>query len=114
MRVEPELRTWLMSSPTEWRWKTYQRMSRIPRGKLATYGRIAELVNHDHNLHIHARNVAWLRRELYGWLSHNTDFPLHRISKADDVESLHDSRKTKQYNDRLRKAEGSLQHPRWL
>ena len=77
-------------------------MSKVRRGQLASYGRVADLVNADHDLNIGARNVAWLRGVLYRRLGHDTDFPLHRIACKGDVNSLRDSPETKRFNDHLR------------
>ena len=103
----------LKKSENQWHWHVAQAISEVPRGYLATYGAIAEVVNQDYHLNIGARNVAWLRKKLYSLLSHNTKVPLHRIAKEGDVESLGDSETTKMYNDRLREEEGSLANPKW-
>jgi alkylated DNA nucleotide flippase Atl1 len=103
----------LRNSPSEWQWHVARAICQIPRGNLATYGDIAKVVNYRHGLRINARNVAWLRRKLYVLLSHDTKVPLHRVAKNGDVESLADSEITRNYNDRLRDKEGSLNHPVW-
>ena len=97
-----------------WRWYVTQTIAQIPCGYLATYGYIATITNKQHNLNIIPRNVAWLRKHLYSLLTHDTQVPLHRVAKFDDVNSLADSIKTKNYNDRLRGQEGSLTNPFWL
>ena len=107
--IEQDLR----NSPAEWQWHVAQIISEVPTGHLATYGKIAEVVNRRHGHRINARNVAWLRRKLYGLLSHDTQVPLHRVTKIGDVASLADSNITKSYNDRLRGQENSLHNPTW-
>ena len=97
----------------EWRWHVTQIIAKIPSGHLATYGCIAEFANHQYDLNIIPRNVAWLRKHLYGLLTHETQVPLHRLTKVGDVNSLADSVKTKSYNDIQRGEEGSLENPRW-
>ena len=97
----------------EWRWHVTQVIAEIPSGYLATYGCIAEFANHQYDLNIIPRNVAWLRKYLYGLLTHETQVPLHRLSKVGDVKSLADSEKTKSYNDNWRGEEGSLENTRW-
>jgi alkylated DNA nucleotide flippase Atl1 len=110
--VEQELRR----SKNQWEWKAYQLINdtTIPPGCLVTYGRLAELTNEVHGTSINARNVANLRRKLYGLLGHDTDVPLHRIAKKDDVASEYDSPTTKRVNDQRRSAEGTLSNPRWV
>lgn len=101
----------LRDSPDEWQWHTARIITEIPLGRLATYGCIAEIANQRLGHNLKARNIAWLRRHLYGLLGHGTQVPLHRVAKVGDVESLADSTKTKRYNDRLRGQEGSLNDP---
>ena len=103
----------LRHSPGEWHWHVAQIIAEIPSGYLATYGRIAEITNRRFGHNIGARNVAWLRRHLYGLWPPITQLPLHRVAKAGDVQSLEDSKKTKKRNDRLRRREGSLARPVW-
>ena len=98
----------------EWRWHVTKVITEIPSGHLATYGCIAETVNEKFGYGIIPRNVAWLRKYLYGKLTHDTFVPLHRVAKAGDVHSLADSPETKSYNDKVRGMEGSLTNPIWL
>ena len=107
-RIENQLRV------EEWRWQVTQIIAQIPSGYLVTYGRVAEIANQTYGLNIGARNVAWLRKHLYGLLTHNTQVPLHRIAKIGDVHSFADSKETKSLNDKLREQEGSLTNPLWL
>lgn len=96
-----------------WRRAAFSIIGGIPRGHLATYGRIAELVMaHGHSAG--PRNIAWLRHELYGLLGHETTVPLHRVAKAGDIDSLADSGETKKLNDRLRREEGFFENQRWI
>lgn len=108
-RFEKQLR----NSKDEWQWHVTRIITEIPSGQLATYGCITEIANQCFGHTLIPRNVAWLRKHLYGLLSHDTQVPLHRVAKDGDVESLADSDKTKVYNDRLRRQEGSLENPVW-
>ncbi len=110
--MNPELEE-LLAERDSWRRITFEEISRIPSGYLATYGRIAEKTN-ERGHGISARNVAWLRERLYQVLGHETRVPLHRVAKQYDVDSLHDSEETKQINDVKRRTEGFFAHPRWL
>ena len=96
-----------------WRRVAYDHICKIPSGYLATYGRIAELT-HDDGYAISPRNVAWLRESLYQMLGHSSDVPLHRVAKKGDVDSIHDSDKTKAINDTLRHSEGFFANQLWL
>ena len=107
--IEKQLR----NSKDEWQWHVTRIIMEIPSGHLATYGCVTEIANQCFGHTLIPRNVAWLRKHLYGLLSHDTQVPLHRVAKAGDVESLADSDKTKIYNDRLRRQEGSLENPVW-
>lgn len=111
----------LRHSKDEWQWSVYRMMNnyKIPAGTLINYGRLAQLTNQEYGTNINARNVAALRRKLYeyrrsGTYEVPTDVPLHRIAKKGDVESRHDSERTRQENNRLRSEEGSLQNPIWI
>jgi len=103
----------LRNSPGEWQWHAARVISEIPPGYLATYGKIADIVNRRYGHHINATNVAWLRRKIYELLTHDTQVPLHRVAKKGDVDSLGDSETTKSYNDRLRVQDGSLKNTLW-
>ena len=107
--IEAELR----NCPDEWQWHVACVIAEIPRGYIATYGTLAEIANRRYGHRINARNVAYLRRELYKRLTHDTQIPLHRVAKIGDVESHADSDTTKSYNDKLRGLEGSLYNPMW-
>lgn len=107
--IEKQLR----NSKDEWQWHVTRIITEIPSGHLATYGCIAEIANQRFGHTLIPRNVAWLRRHLYGLLTHDTHVPLHRVAKVGDVESLADSGATKECNDRLRGQEGSLENPVW-
>jgi alkylated DNA nucleotide flippase Atl1 len=101
---------------TDWQKKARQLINDdvIPPGYLISYGRFAEIVNQKHGLNISPRNVAYLRRKLYGILGHQTSVPLHRIAKKGDVKSLFDSDRTKKENNLRRGKEGSLTDPKWV
>lgn len=101
---------------TDWEQKVKQLINDdiIPSGYLISYGRLAELVNQKHGLNIGPRNVAYLRRKLYGILGHQTNVPLHRIAKKGDVKSLFDSERTRKENNLRRGKEGSLTNPKWV
>lgn len=95
-----------------WRWDVAKVIAEIPSGHLATYKCIAQIANRRHGHNLIPRNIAWLRRHLYELLTHDTQVPLHRVMGIGDVNSCHDSAKTKCYNDRLRGQEGSLTKPK--
>lgn len=92
----------------------FNQINAIPSGMLATYGRIAELTNAAAGTTISARQIAWLRKQLYGFLTHDTDVPLHRVAKQGDVWSNHDSDDTRLINTELRTEEGSINGNSWL
>lgn len=100
----------LLNAPA-WRRVVYELILRIPSGRLVSYGRLASLAEEETGSNPGARNVAWLRRELYGILGHDTDVPLHRIATAGDVASINDSVETRNENNLRRGAEGSLGRP---
>lgn len=104
----------LLGEEGSWRRCAYAKMQGVPEKHLATYGRIATLVEEETGRSPGTRNIAWLRKELYRILSRDTAFPLHRIAKAGDVESLADSNETKACNDKKRGKEGSLTNPQWI
>ena len=110
IEMEKELRR----SPNSWRWLAAVEMDSIPSGRLATYGYITSTVANRYGVQVSPRNVAWLRKYLYGILTHDTEVPLHRIAKVGDVGSLADSEETRGYNKLKRKQEGSLGSPKWL
>ena len=88
-------------------------ITRVPAGRLITYGRLAEWANASHGLHIGASNVAWLRSHLQNLLGDSTAVPLHRLAKTGDLYSLQETPARKRLNDQLRASEGSLAHPLW-
>ncbi len=96
-----------------WRRKGYEIIVSIPSGCLATYGRIAEILQQQ-GFTVSPRNIAWLRQRLYYLLGHNTSLPLHRIAKSGDIHSLHDSEDTRSYNERKKSEEGFYSNPKWL
>ena len=104
----------LCGSKNQWRWFAAKEIDSVPRGRLATYGYIANVVNGKYGLSISARNVGWLRKYLYGKLSHDTNVPLHRIAKQGDVLSCWDSDETKACNAKKRGEEGSIKFPKWM
>ena len=110
MDIEKELR----KSKDEWEFNVYQLIKEIPKGCVITYGGLAKRTNARFGLNINPRNVANLRRKLYGLLTHDTDIPLHRIAKQGDSKSKYDRPETQVYNQRLRSAEGSWPEPTWL
>lgn len=110
MNLEEQLR----KSKNEWQYKVYQLINEVPPGHVITYGGLAKRANRKYGLNINARNVANLRRRLYGLLTHDTEVPLHRMAKAGDALSQFDSPETQKYNQRLRTPEGSWPEPKWL
>jgi hypothetical protein len=103
----------LRASPGAWQWHAATRIAEIPYGQLINYKRFADWVNATCALRINASNVAWLRRYLYAALGRNTSLPLHRLAKAGDVHSRHDSADLKAHHDTRRAAEGILTAPVW-
>ena len=91
----------------DWHWITAYLIAKIPAGRLCTYGCLATLVNQELDCNIIARNLADLRRRLYGLLTHATRVPLHRIANQNDLHGHNDSRLTRYYNERLREQEGT-------
>jgi CHAD domain-containing protein/alkylated DNA nucleotide flippase Atl1 len=108
-RLEDTLR----ASPLAWQWHVATLITRVPAGRLITYGRLAEWANASHGLHVGASNVAWLRSHLQNLLGGNTAVPLHRLAKTDDPYSRQETPARKKLNDQLRASEGSLAHPLW-
>ncbi len=103
----------LRASPQAWQWHVATLITRVPAGRLITYGRLAEWANAAYGLHIGASNVAWLRSHLQNLLGNRTAVPLHRLAKTGDPYSRQETRARKQLNDQLRASEGSLAHPLW-
>ncbi|GAA5482735.1 MGMT family protein [Haloferula sargassicola] len=99
---------------TLWRRAAYNQINVIPKGMLASYGRIAELTNLAAGTAVSARQIAWLRRRLYGFLTHDTEVPLHRVAKMGDVASKHDSEDTRRINTELRIQEEITGGGSWL
>lgn len=111
----------LRRSKGEWMWKVYLLINdvTIPSGYLISYGRLAEIANNKYGMNIQARNVANLRRKLYGYKRSGQfilpkNLPLHRISVKGDVKSLRDSELARKENNFLRNEEGSLLNPKWI
>lgn len=111
---DPEVQQFLDARP--WRRLAVDVMrEQVLEGRLASYSRIAELVEQKLGYNPGSRNIAWLRKKLYWVLSHETDeVPLHRIAKCGDVKSLADSKETRATNNEKRGREGSLANPQWL
>ena len=109
MLLEPGLR----ASPQAWQWHVASLISRVPAGRLVTYGRLAEWANASHGLRISASNVAWLRAHLQNLLGDPAALPLHRLAKTGDPYSRRETPARKRLNDLLREAEGSLADPVW-
>ena len=109
VRLEAALR----ASPQAWQWRVATLITRIPAGRLITYGRLAEWANASYGLRVGASNVAWLRTHLQNLLGDNTAVPLHRLAKTGDPYSRRETTARKRLNDQLRASEGSLAHPLW-
>lgn len=109
VRLEDTLR----ASQQAWQWHVATLITRVPAGRLITYGRLAEWANASHDLHISASNVAWLRNHLQNLLNDGTAVPLHRLAKTGDPYSRQETPARKKLNDQLRASEGSLAHPLW-
>ena len=103
---------------SDWELDVAQAILEIPSGKLATYGCLARMVAERRGASFGrepSRAVAKLRRKLYGLLTHDTPFPLHRVASKGDLYSKKDTEKTRTYNNRLRDEEGTLREddPWW-
>ena len=109
IRLEDTLR----ASHQAWQWHVATLITRVPAGRLITYGRLAEWANASHGLRISASNVAWLRGHLQNLLGDSTAIPLHRLAKSGDPYSRQETPARKRLNDQLRASEGSLAHPLW-
>lgn len=108
-RLEDTLR----ASRQAWQWHVATLITRVPAGRLITYGHLAEWANASHGLRISASNVAWLRSHLQNLLGDSTAVPLHRLAKSGDPYSRRETPARKRLNDQLRASEGSLAHPLW-
>ena len=109
IRLEDTLR----ASQQAWQWHVATLITRVPAGRLITYGRLAEWANASHGLRMSASNVAWLRSHLQNLLGDSTAVPLHRLAKSGDPYSRRETPARKKLNDQLRASEGSLAHPLW-
>ena len=109
MRLEESLR----ASPQAWQWHVAALITRVPAGRLITYGHLAQWANASRGLHVGASNVAWLRTHLQNLLGDETVVPLHRLAKTGDPYSRKETPARKRLNDQLRAAEGSLADPVW-
>lgn len=103
----------LTSEGKEWRCAVTKVINEIPTGYLANYGAIAELANSQYGTEIGARNVGWLRRHLYEITNRSTSLPLHRIACQGDARCEYDSERTREESIPLRRAEGTLNQPKW-
>jgi CHAD domain-containing protein/alkylated DNA nucleotide flippase Atl1 len=108
-RLEATLR----ASPQAWQWHVATLITRVPAGRLITYGHLADWANASCGLHVSASNVAWLRTRLQNLLGDGTAVPLHRLAKSGDPYSRRETPARKKLNDQLRASEGSLAHPLW-
>jgi alkylated DNA nucleotide flippase Atl1 len=94
----------------EWGWKVAKLISKIPEGKIISYGDLADWTNEEYDLKIGARNVANVRREIYHLLRvEYSDFklPLHRIIKKYDYLGRADKQPSRKDNEIKRRKEGS-------
>jgi alkylated DNA nucleotide flippase Atl1 len=96
-----------------WRRAAFGIIRDIPNGFVATYGNISRQLG-EQGFAITPRTIGWLRRQLYGFLGHESDFPLHRVACAGDARSLRDSEETRRINDQRRNEEGFFDNPQWL
>ena len=109
VRLEDTLR----ASPQAWQWHVATLITRVPAGRLITYGNLAEWANAAFGLRVGASNVAWLRGRLHSLLGDDTALPLHRLAKTGDPYSRRETPARKRLNDQLRASEGSLARPLW-
>ena len=108
-----QLEDTLRASHQAWQWHVATLITRVPAGRLITYGGLAEWANASYGLRIGASNVAWLRTRLQNLFGGSTAVPLHRLAKTGDPYSRHETPARKRLNDQLRAPEGSLAHPLW-
>jgi alkylated DNA nucleotide flippase Atl1 len=90
-------------------------IARIPYGKVASYGKIAEWAQSKYSYSDgNARVIANIRMKLYGILEHYTDFPLWRLATSSDEHASNDSVLTRIYSMEKRIEEGSWDNPIWF
>jgi alkylated DNA nucleotide flippase Atl1 len=104
----------LKGSTSEWRLKVLSLIQKIEPGQLISYGNLARWANKEYGLDIVPRNAAWLRKQIYWKIGHDTDIPLHRVANDGDLKSSRDHPVTQHINKHKRSAEGSLYNPVWL
>ncbi|MCB1805275.1 MAG: MGMT family protein [Candidatus Competibacteraceae bacterium] len=90
-------------------------IARIPYGKIASYGKIAEWAESKYQYTGgNARVVANIRGKIYGLIEHYTDFPLWRLASQQDDHAANDSIVTRIYGMEKRIEEGSWNNPIWF
>jgi alkylated DNA nucleotide flippase Atl1 len=90
-------------------------IARIPYGKVASYGKIAEWAQSKYGYSGgNARVVANIRMKLYGILEHYTDYPLWRLATSSDEQASNDSVLTRIFGMERRVTEGSWNNPIWF
>jgi alkylated DNA nucleotide flippase Atl1 len=97
-----------------WRLKVFNLITLIPYGFLISYGRLAQWAETECSIRVSPRNIAWLRKKLYGYFGHQINIPLHRIVMKNDVFSAKDSPQIRVVANRLKDAEGILLNPQWM
>ena len=87
-------------------------IARIPYGKIASYGKIAEWAEQKYQYSGgNARVIANIRAKIYNLIEHYTDFPLWRLATQDDTLAWKDSVITRIYAMEKRIEEGSWKEP---
>lgn len=90
-------------------------IARIPYGKIASYGKIAEWAEQKYQYSGgNARVIANIRAKIYSLIEHYTDFPLWRLATQDDPTAQKDSVITRIYAMEKRIEEGSWDDPIWF
>jgi alkylated DNA nucleotide flippase Atl1 len=90
-------------------------IARIPFGKIASYGAIAEWAESKYQYTGgNARVVANIRAKIYSLIEHYTDFPLWRLASQGDDHASNDSIITGIYVMEKRIEEGSWDEPIWF
>ncbi len=90
-------------------------IARIPYGKIASYGKIAEWAEQKHQYSGgEGRFIANIRSKIYSLIDHYTNFPLWRLATQGDDHAENDSIITRIYGMEKRLEEGSWENPIWF
>lgn len=98
----------------KWRLQVLNIICQIKPGQLISYGNLAHQANRQYGLNIGPRNAAWLRKQIYLAVGHDTAIPIHRVANEGDTQSIRDHPVTQHINQHKRTEEGSFCDPIWL